>query len=132
TGVEITLPSGKKKFVLKSDLQGKNVYQGVNIKSVKAGRMVNGEFKPVKGQVTISGRGGQPGFIVIPEWVDHGLTVVAKGITDFAHWSKEMIDKFGDPIKEHLSDIWQKITNSGSWQGIMESRAVGNFLPDVA
>lgn len=37
-----------------------------------------------------------------------GARIIQRGIEDFAHWSREMVQQFGESIKPHLADIFER------------------------
>ena len=37
-----------------------------------------------------------------------GAAFVERGMTDFAQWSGEMVNKFGEKIRPHLEDVWRE------------------------
>lgn len=60
--------------------------------------------------------GKEGGAVIKPEEVaalirDHaiiGAEYIAKGVTEFGEWSKAMVKEFGDYVKPHLQDLFQK------------------------
>ena len=53
--------------------------------------------------------GGKNGGFVDSEAIMHGLKRFAEGVKDFAEWSREMIGRFGEAIKDHLGKLWDHI-----------------------
>ena len=60
--------------------------------------------------------GKQGGAVINPAEVaalfrDHaiiGAEYIAKGVTEFGEWSKEMVKEFGDYVKPHLQDLFER------------------------
>lgn len=57
--------------------------------------------------------------------VVQGAAVLERGITDFAKWSKEMIDQFGEDLKPHLDNLYRVSQELHS-----EGQAVASSSPD--
>lgn len=53
---------------------------------------------------------GQINALAPEDLLDHaifGASKIAKGVTDFAQWSSDMVKDLGDYVKPHLDEIWK-------------------------
>src|SRR5437763_13368848 len=57
-----------------------------------------------------------------------GKHYVSTGAKDFGKWSKQMVDDFGEAIREHLQPVWDKLQLSPKVNSLIkrsEERRVG-------
>lgn len=104
-------PKLKPKIYSKADIEG-GLLQGIPVKKLEAGTRTSGSdaFNPVKGKIGVVRRGrsatGAPGFALNP--VEVGKAIYAR-VKDFAEWSRQMLSRFGEAIKEQLQALWDEI-----------------------
>lgn len=77
------------------------------------------------------GKKGEQGSVIIPTWdeIRQAGATLYDGAKDFATWSKEMVSKFGDTIKDALKEIWDGI--KGAYDRFIndETGAAGDINP---
>lgn len=54
---------------------------------------------------------GETGGFLNTEIIREATDLLARGVRDFAAWSKSMLAKFGEAIRAHLGAIWRSIQN---------------------
>lgn len=86
----------------------------------------------------------QSGAVINPEEVaallrDHaiiGAEYIAKGVSEFGEWSKAMVKEFGDYVKPHLNDLFQKskeaVKTSQAEDVVLDHKAGEAWTPEQA
>ena len=88
--------------------------------------------------------GKQGGAVINPAEVaalfrDHaiiGAEYISKGVTEFGEWSKEMVKEFGDYVKPHLQDLFERskkaVKASQAEDVILDHKAGDKWIPQQA
>ena len=75
-----------------------------------AGGKVNWGTQRPPGFRNLDTSGRTAGFLNT-EILAEGAALIRRGVTDFASWSRAMVQRFGAAIREFLAGIWQQITS---------------------
>jgi hypothetical protein len=100
-----------------------NIYRGETTKVVEVPKVDPTPTSPdIKSEIKKT-KSGEAGFLDLQPLQEFGKSIYSAG-KDFVAWSKEMITKFGEAVKEHLYDIWDRLTNETGAVGDVTTKGV--------